>query len=126
MAKQHSPQFLAIVSDAKSRVRECTIRDLKEAIDSKADIVVLDVREESEFAAGHVPGAVSLGKGIIERDIEHVVPNPSQKIMLYCGGDFVPLLQQTIYKRWGTRMCSASMAVGEPGQRRGTQASVTT
>jgi rhodanese-related sulfurtransferase len=88
MAKQHSPQFLAIVSDAKSRVRECTIRDLKEAIDSKADIVVLDVREESEFAAGHVPGAVSLGKGIIERDIEHVVPNPSQKIMLYCGGGF--------------------------------------
>jgi rhodanese-related sulfurtransferase len=88
MAKQHSPQFLAIVQDARSRVRECTIQDLKAKLDSGEPLTLFDVREESEFAKGHIPTATSLGKGIIERDIEELVPDQNQEILLYCGGGF--------------------------------------
>lgn len=88
MAKQHAPGFLAIVNDAKTRIRECTIPDLKKRMDSGEQLTVIDVREESEFAAGHIPGSIHLSKGIIERDVENVVPNKTQEILLYCGGGF--------------------------------------
>ncbi len=86
MGKQHSPQFLKIVDAARQQVRECSVHDLQAAIAQGA--TVIDVREESEFAAGHVPGAVHLSKGIIERDIEKRFPDPSQTLYLYCGGGF--------------------------------------
>jgi rhodanese-related sulfurtransferase len=88
MAKHHSPGFLKIVSDARSRVRECTIHDLKARMESANPPIVIDVREESEYAAGHIPGAIHLSKGIIERDIEERFPNPSVELFLRCGGGF--------------------------------------
>jgi rhodanese-related sulfurtransferase len=88
MAKQHSPQFLALVTETRARIRECTIHDLKERLDRGDAVLLIDVREESEFARGHIPGATSLGKGIIERDIEEVAPDFNQEILLYCGGGF--------------------------------------
>jgi rhodanese-related sulfurtransferase len=88
MAKQHTPGFLKVVNDAKSRVRECTVDDVKARLDGGEKVVLIDVREESEFAAGHVPGAIHLSKGIIERDVETRFPDPATELVLYCGGGF--------------------------------------
>ena len=88
MAKQHAPRFLKIVEDAKTRVRECTVEDVHRRILSGQPPTLVDVREESEYAKGHLPGAVHLGKGIIERDIEEAFPDPSAELVLYCGGGF--------------------------------------
>jgi len=88
MAHQHSPRFLKVVEDAKKRVREVTIDDVKAKVDRKEKFLLIDVREESEYAADHLPGAVHLGKGIIERDVENRVPDPNTPIVLYCGGGF--------------------------------------
>lgn len=87
MAK-HAPRFLEIVNDARSRVKECTVDDVKAMLDRGEKFILIDVREESEFAQGHLRGAIPLGKGIIERDIEAKVPDPTAKIVLYCGGGF--------------------------------------
>lgn len=86
--KQHNPGFLALVDDAKKRVREIGIEGYKKMREAGAKFLLVDVREESEFAAGHAAGAVHLGKGIIERDIETVVPDKSACLVLYCGGGF--------------------------------------
>ena len=88
MAHQHAPGFLKIVQDAKTRVKECTVEDVKSRLDRGEALNLLDVREESEFAAGHVPGSVHLGKGVIERDVEHKYPDKSAELVLYCGGGF--------------------------------------
>src|SRR5262249_9912460 len=88
MAKQHSPAFLKLVQDAKTRIRELTVDDVKGMLDRQEKFVLIDVREESEFAKDHIPGALSLGKGIIERDIEGKVPDRGTAIVLYCGGGF--------------------------------------
>ncbi len=92
MAKSHAPGFLKIVQDAKARVRECTVDDVKSRLDAKDAFTLVDVREESEFAAGHLPGAVHIGKGVIERDIEKMVPDPATPLVLYCGGGFRSVL----------------------------------
>ena len=88
MAKQHAPGFLKFVNDAKSRVRECTVADVKSRMDRGEKLNIIDVREESEFAAGHIPGAVHLSKGVIERDIETRFPDTKTELVLYCGGGF--------------------------------------
>lgn len=88
MAMQHPPRFLKIVGDAKTRVRETTVDKVKGKIDAGEKFVLVDVREESEFAKDHLPGAIHLGKGIIERDIEVRVPDINVEIVLYCGGGF--------------------------------------
>ncbi|HEX4487967.1 MAG TPA: rhodanese-like domain-containing protein [Terriglobales bacterium] len=88
MPPKHSPGFLKIVEDAKLRVRECSIDDVKVRIDRGDKFVLVDVREESEFAKDHLPGAMHLGKGVIERDIEDRVPDTKTPIVLYCGGGF--------------------------------------
>jgi len=85
---QHSPGFLAIVNDAKTRVRECTLDDVKARLDRGEKFTLVDTREESEFAAGHVPGALHLSKGVIERDVEKKVPDKAAPLVLYCGGGF--------------------------------------
>ena len=84
----HSEKFLALVKDAKKRVKETNVADVKRRMDAGENFVLLDVREESEWAGGHLPGALHLGKGIIERDIEGKVPDSGKKIILYCGGGF--------------------------------------
>ena len=87
MAK-HTPQFLAIVNDARARVRECTVQDVKDRLARGERFTLVDVREDHEWNAGHLPGAVHLGKGIIERDIETKIPDPATEMVLYCGGGF--------------------------------------
>ena len=88
MAPAHSPRFLQIVNDSKTRVRECTVDDVKKRLDGGEKLTLIDVREESEYAKDHVPGAIHLGKGIIERDIEARVPDLATEVILYCGGGF--------------------------------------
>ena len=88
MAHQHPPRFLKIVDDAKTRVRETNVVEVKTRMDRGDKFVLVDVREESEFAKDHLPGAIHLGKGIIERDIEARVPELGAEIILYCGGGF--------------------------------------
>jgi rhodanese-related sulfurtransferase len=84
----HPPKFLKLVNEAKTRVAETNVADVKRRIDAGEKFVLVDVREDNEWAQGHVPGAVHLGKGIIERDIEARVPDTAAKVILYCGGGF--------------------------------------
>ena len=88
MAVQHPPRFLKIVEDAKTRVRETNVDETKARMDRGDKFVLVDVREESEFQKDHLPGAVHLGKGVIERDIEARVPDLNTPLILYCGGGF--------------------------------------
>ena len=85
---QHAPRFLKIVNDAKSRVEETTVDEVKQKLDHGDTVLLVDVREESEFAKDHLPGAIHLGKGVIERDIEARVPDVKTPMILYCGGGF--------------------------------------
>jgi rhodanese-related sulfurtransferase len=85
---QHSEGFLALVNDAKSRVQETDIAGYQALVAAGAPHILVDVREESEWAAGHAAGAVHLGKGIIERDVETRIPYKAEKVVLYCGGGF--------------------------------------
>ena len=84
----HAQRFLALVNDAKKRVKESNVADVKRRLDAGEKLVLIDVREESEWARGHLPGAMHLGKGVIERDIEQRLPDPGTKAVLYCGGGF--------------------------------------
>ena len=88
MAHQHPPRFLKIVDDARSRIRETDVDTVKTRLDRGEKFLLVDVREESEFAKDHLPGAIHLGKGIIERDIEAKVPELRTEMVLYCGGGF--------------------------------------
>jgi rhodanese-related sulfurtransferase len=101
MAHQHSPRFLKIVEDARRRIREVAIDEVKAKLDRKEKFVLIDVREESEYAADHLPGAIHLGKGIIERDVEDRVPDPSTPLVLYCGGGFRSALAADNLQRMG-------------------------
>jgi rhodanese-related sulfurtransferase len=85
---KHSPGFLKIVEEVKTRVTECTVVDVRRKISQGQNFVLVDVREESEWEAGHLPNAIHIGKGVIERDIETKVPDHAQEIILYCGGGF--------------------------------------
>jgi rhodanese-related sulfurtransferase len=87
MAK-HAPRFLEIVNDARKRITECTVDDVKAKLDKGESFVLVDVREESEYAKDHLPGAIHLGKGVIERDIEAKAPDTNTPLVLYCGGGF--------------------------------------
>jgi len=88
MAHQHPPRFLKLVDDAKHRVRETTVDAVKARLDTGEKFVLVDVREDREFEAGHLPGAVHMGRGIIERDIEAKYPDLHTELVLYCGGGF--------------------------------------
>lgn len=84
----HAQKFLALVNDAKKRIKESNVADVKRRLDAREKLVLIDVREESEWARGHLPGAIHLGKGVIERDIEQRLPDTGTKVVLYCGGGF--------------------------------------
>ncbi len=87
--KNHSPEFLNIVNDAKSRVQETDILTIKKRLDKgDCEFVLIDVREDNEWNSGFIPKAVHIGKGVIERDIEGIVVDKSQELVLYCGGGF--------------------------------------
>lgn len=97
---KHSPAFLKLVDDAKSRVREISIDEARNKLDS-GSAKVIDVREESEWAAGHVRGAEYLGRGILERDIEQRVPDKNAELILYCGGGFRSALSADNLQKMG-------------------------
>jgi rhodanese-related sulfurtransferase len=84
----HAAKFLELVNDAKKRVKETNVPDVKGRMDAGEKFTLVDVREESEWARGHLPGAIHLGKGTIERDVEQRVPDTGAKLILYCGGGF--------------------------------------
>lgn len=103
MAQEHSPAFLRIVNDARKRILETTIDEVKARIDRGEKFLLIDVREESEYAKDHLPEAIHLGKGIIERDIEDRVPDPNTEMILYCGGGFRSALAADNLQKMGYR-----------------------
>ena len=98
--KQHSPGFLKIVDDAKTRIREVSVEETREALDSESARVI-DVREDNEWNEAHIKGAEHLSKGIIERDIETFAPNKSSDLILYCGGGYRAALAADSLQRMG-------------------------
>ena len=100
MAK-HAPRFLKLVDEAKGCIREITIQDVKSRLDRGEPFHLVDVREESEWAAGHLPQAIHLGKGVIERDIEQAIPDTTAEIVLYCGGGFRSALAADNLRKMG-------------------------
>ena len=107
---KHSAAFLKLVDDAKSRVREISVEEARKKLES-GSARVIDVREESEWAAGHIRGAEYLGRGVLERDIEQKVPDKSAELILYCGGGFRSALSADNLQKMGYRNV-ASMAGG--------------
>ena len=99
----HSPRFLKLVADAKTRVRETTTDEVKAKLDRGEKFLLVDVREESEWAKDHLPGAVHAGKGVIERDIEELAPDPATPMVLYCGGGFRSALAADNLQKMGYR-----------------------
>jgi rhodanese-related sulfurtransferase len=99
----HSPEFLAIVNDAKTRVREIDVEAYKEMVAAGTPHLLVDVREESEYAAGHVKGALHLGKGVLERDIAAKVPDKETTLVLYCGGGYRSALAGDNAQKMGYR-----------------------
>lgn len=115
---QHTPRFLQIVSDAKSRVKETTVDAVKQKLDEGDKFLLVDVREESEFAKDHLPGAIHLGKGVIERDIETRVPDLNAPMILYCGGGFRSALAADNLQKMGyTNVISMDGGVREWRQK---------
>src|SRR4051794_6598414 len=98
---QHAPRFLQLVNDARQRVNETTVDDIKARLDQGEKLMLIDVREESEFARDHLPGAVHMGKGTIERDIEARVPDTEAPLVLYCGGGFRSALSADNLQKMG-------------------------
>src|SRR5438093_8147462 len=84
----NAPQYRKQVNEAKKKIKETNVADVKRRADAGEKFILVDVREDNEWAKGHLPGAVHLGKGIIERDIEQRVPDTNTKVILYCGGGF--------------------------------------
>lgn len=99
--KHHSPGFLRLVDDAKTRIRQTDVAEVKQWLDRGDKLLLVDVREESEFARGRLPGALHLSKGIIERDIETAIPDQLARIILYCGGGFRSALVAENLQRMG-------------------------
>lgn len=89
---QHSPAFLKLVDDARTRVKETNVQEVKRKLDAGEKLHLIDCREESEWARGHLPSAIHLGKGVIERDIEKTIPDTKSPIIIYCGGGYRSVL----------------------------------
>lgn len=97
----HSPAFLKLVNDAKSRIKQTTPEEVKERLDRGERLLLVDTREDNEWDKGRIAGAVHLGKGIIERDVESKVPDKSAEIILYCGGGFRSALSAENLQKMG-------------------------
>ena len=100
---KHSKGFLELVREAKKRVRETDVETILARLKKGEKFHLVDVREDNEWAAGHLPGAVHLGKGIIERDIERTIADPDAEIVLYCGGGYRSALAADALQRMGYR-----------------------
>ena len=98
---KHSPGFLAVVDEARTRVNEVDLNQTRQRLANNPDAILMDVREDKEWMTGHTVGAVHLGKGILERDIELVVPNKGAEMIMYCGGGFRSVLTAEVAQRMG-------------------------
>jgi rhodanese-related sulfurtransferase len=103
MAPHHSEAFVKLVNEAKQRVKEEDFRATKKRLDAGEKIVLIDTREDSEWAAGHIPGAAHLSKGIIERDIDKIVADKDATVVLYCGGGYRSALAADNLQKMGYR-----------------------
>jgi rhodanese-related sulfurtransferase len=100
---KHSPGFLALVEEAKKNIRECTVREVKERFDRGEKFQFIDVREDHEFAQDHAAGARHIGRGVLERDVETLIPEKDAAIVLYCGGGFRSALAADNLRKMGYR-----------------------
>jgi rhodanese-related sulfurtransferase len=103
MATDHPEAFVNLVNDAKKRIKQEDVRATKKKMDAGEKFMLIDTREDSEWARGHIPGAIHLSKGIIERDIEKSVPNKDTPVVLYCGGGFRSALATDNLQKMGYR-----------------------
>jgi rhodanese-related sulfurtransferase len=99
----HPEGFLKLVKEAKTRIKEEDFRDIKKKLDAGEPIIVIDTREDNEWARGHIPNAVHLGKGVIERDIEKAIPDKDATLVLYCGGGYRSALAADNLQKMGYR-----------------------
>ena len=99
----HSAGFLKLVNEARPRVKEITVDDARERLACNPKAVLLDVREDSEWLAGRATQAVHLGKGILERDLEKLIPDPDREIIMYCGGGYRSALTCDAAQKMGYR-----------------------
>ena len=99
----HAEGFLNLVKDAKKRIKEEDFRETKKKLDAGKKIILVDTREDAEWARGHIPGAIHLGKGVIERDIEKTIPDKEATVVLYCGGGFRSALAADNLQKMGYR-----------------------
>lgn len=120
----HAPRFLALVDDAKERVHEISVNEVRARLDRGDRFELVDVREDGEWAAGHIRGARHLGRGILERDVEKAIPDVNAEIVLYCGGGFRSALSADSLRQMGyTRVLSMAggwrdwLAAGGPTER---------
>jgi rhodanese-related sulfurtransferase len=111
---EHSPGFLKLVDDTRPNVREVDVASTRARMQKEPGVALVDVREDNEWDRGHIPGAIHLGKGVIERDIEQTIPDKTTEIVLYCGGGFRSVLAAEALQRLGYRNV-ASMAGGWRG-----------
>ncbi|HEY3863110.1 MAG TPA: rhodanese-like domain-containing protein [Verrucomicrobiae bacterium] len=98
---QHSPAFLKVVNEVRPRIREVTVEQARQRMAANPQLVLIDVREDGEWTAGHASEAIHLGKGILERDIERTVPDPDTECILYCGGGYRSALSAEVAQRMG-------------------------
>ena len=99
----HSPGFLSVVNEARSRVTEISVDQARERLGRNPKAILVDVREDREWENGHADGALHLGKGILERDIEKAIPDPSTELIMYCGGGYRSVLTADVAQRMGYR-----------------------
>jgi rhodanese-related sulfurtransferase len=99
----HPEGFLKLVKEAKTRIKEEDFRDIKKKIDAGEPMIIIDTREDNEWARGHIPNAVHLGKGVIERDIEKAIPDKDAALVLYCGGGYRSALAADNLQKMGYR-----------------------
>jgi len=100
---QHSPGFLQLVNEAKSRIKEISVADTRARLAANPAAVLVDVREDNEWRKDHASEAIHLGKGILERDLEKTIPDPKTEIIMYCGGGFRSALTAEVAQRMGYR-----------------------
>jgi rhodanese-related sulfurtransferase len=99
----HPEGFLKLVKEAKTRIKEEDYRDIKKKLDAGEPMIIIDTREDNEWARGHIPNAVHLGKGVIERDIERAIPDKDATLVLYCGGGYRSALAADNLQKMGYR-----------------------